>query len=90
MSHGIDWQVLLLAAVTVLIVVLFFRFMICATWDRGFRLVEIIQNWPSIRRARAEADAKAGRIPAWKQTARIVLPTLLILLLAYFAWRRFG
>jgi hypothetical protein len=53
------------------------------------RLVGTIQNWPQIRRAMVEAEARSGgRYPFWLRALRAALILSMIGLMAYVVWRR--
>ncbi len=90
MSAGLDWSTWLLALAVIALFVAFFWLVGRALLDYARRLVEIIQNWPQIRRGMVEAEVRAGgRYPLWFRAVRVLLIVALIGLAALLLWRRF-
>jgi hypothetical protein len=91
MSELPDWTIWLLAAAVIALFAWFF-------WSTGVemlrfsgRLTGLIQNWPQVRRAMVEQEARAGgRFPLWYRAARVVLVLAMVGFAAYFIWRRFS
>ncbi len=53
-------------------------------------LLALIQNWPQIRRAMVEGEARSGgRYPFWFRAVRVSLILAMMGLLALVLWRRF-
>jgi hypothetical protein len=71
---------------------LFFFLAVGRVWlGSARRLVETIQNWPQIRRAMVEAEARAGgRYPFWLRAVRVLLILSMLGLVALLVWRRPG
>lgn len=90
-SSGNDWGLWLLAALVVLLFVTFFGSIGVALYNRLRRLLGLIEAAPEHRRARVEAEAKAGgRYPFWLRAIRVLVILVLVVLLAIIIWRRFG
>lgn len=91
MSGGPDWLLWALAAGVVALFVFYFAFVGRTLFSSSRRLIDTIQNWPQIRRAMVEAEAKAGgRYPLWYRAVRVLLVASMIGLLALYAWYKFG
>lgn len=69
----------------------FFFFAGAAIISRFRALVTTIQNWPQIRRAMVDAEARSGgRYPFWLRAARVTVVLAAIALVAYILLRRIG
>jgi hypothetical protein len=91
MSGWPDWTVWVLAAGVLALFVGYFVFVGRTLLGSGRRLIDTIQNWPQIRRAMVEAEAKAGgRYPFWFRAVRVLLIVAMIGLLAFYAWYKFS
>ena len=91
MSGWPDWTLWALAAAVLALFVLYFAFVGRTLFSYGRRLIDTIQNWPQIRRAMVDAEAKAGgRYPFWYRAVRVLLVVAMIGLLAFYAWYKFG
>ena len=86
-----DWTLWALAAAVLALFVLYFAFVGRTLFSYSRRLIDTIQNWPQIRRAMVDAEAKAGgRYPFWYRAVRVLLVVAMIGLLAFYAWYKFG
>jgi hypothetical protein len=91
MSGWPDWTVWVLAAGVLALFVGYFVFVGRTLLGSGRRLIDTIQNWPQIRRAMVEAEAKAGgRYPFWFRAVRVLLIVAMIGLLAFYARYKFS
>lgn len=91
MSGGDDWFWWIVAALVAALFLAFFLFVGRALFDHVRSLVSTIQNWPQIRRAMVEAEAKAGgRYPWWFRAIRVTLVLTMIGLCAFLVWRKFS
>ena len=91
MSEGPDWWVWLLAAAVLALFVAFFWLVAGALWNYFRRLVDMIQNWPQIRRAMVEAEVRSGgRYPFWYRAVRVLLVLGMIGIVGFMVWRRFS
>lgn len=90
MSGGDDWVWWIVAAAVAVIFISYFVFVGRALLGHFLSLVSTIQNWPQIRRAMVEAEAKAGgRYPFWFRAIRVTLVLAMIGLAAFLIWRKF-
>ena len=91
MSSWPDWTLWVLAAAVVALFVTYFVWTGGVLFSSARRLIDTVQNWPQIRRAMVEAEAKAGgRYPFWYRAVRVLLVVAMIGLLAFYAWYKFG
>ena len=60
MSEGPDWTLWLLAAAVLALFGGYFLWVGRTMFGSARQLIDTIQNWPQIRRAMVEAEAKAG------------------------------
>lgn len=91
MSSLPDWTIWPLAAAIVALFGWFFWHVGASMIETLRRLGTTIQNWPQIRRAMTEAEAKAGgRYPWWFRTIRVLLIVAMIGLCAFLVWRKFS
>jgi hypothetical protein len=86
-----DWMVWLLALAVCALFGFFFWHVGVGLFDYGRRLIDTIQNWPQIRRAMVEAEARSGgRYPLWFRTVRVSLVLAMIGLMVLLVWRKLG
>ena len=91
MSAWPDWSLWALMAGVLALFAGYFLWVGRTMFGSARRLIDTIQNWPQIRRAMVEAEAKAGgRYPFWYRAVRVVLVVTMIGLLAFYAWYKFG
>lgn len=91
MSSGPDWIWWLVAALLVAGFAWYFWHAGRSIW-KGFRaVIDTIQNWPQVRRAMAEAEARGGgRYPFWLRAVRGALVLAMIGLVSVLLWRKFS
>jgi len=86
-----EWTVWLLAAAVGALFLGVFGYLLASFFRDGRRLIDTIQNWPQIRRAMVEAEARSGgRYPLWFRLVRVFLILAMVGLLALVLWRRLG
>jgi hypothetical protein len=86
-----DWTVWLLALAVCALFGFFFWFVGAELLGYGRRLIDTIQNWPQIRRAMVEAEARSGgRYPFWFRAVRVFLVLAMIGLMVLLVWRKLG
>ena len=91
MSEFPDWAVWPLAVGVVALFVWYFWHVVRSVLEGLIGTVRTIQNWPQIRRAMVEAEARAGgRYPLWYRAARVLCLSLIVGLAAYLIYRRFA
>ena len=90
MSSGPDWFWWIVAAVVAGLFIAYFVFVGRTLLGHFGSLVSTIQNWPQIRRAMVEAEARAGgRYPLWFRAIRVTLVLAMVGLAAFLIWRKF-
>ena len=90
MSGGEIWVWWIVAALVTALFIAYFAFVGRELFGTMRSLVATIQNWPQIRRAMVEAEAKAGgRYPFWFRAIRVTLVLAMIGLAAVLVWRKF-
>ena len=91
MTGGSDWFWWVVAALVAGLLGAYFLFTGAVMISSFRRLVETVQNWPQVRRAMVEAEARAGgRYPFWLRAARVIVVLSAIALVAYMVLRRIG
>ena len=91
MSGGEDWFWWIVAAAVAVIFIAYFVFVGRALFGHMLAVVSTIQNWPQIRRAMVEAEAKAGgRYPFWFRAVRVSLILAMVSLVVLLVWRKFS
>jgi len=91
MSDGDNWFWWLVAALVAAGFIAYFVHVGTALFSSMRSLVSTIQNWPQIRRAMVEAEARAGgRYPWWFRAIRVTLVLAMVGLLAFLLWRKFA
>jgi hypothetical protein len=91
MSDLPDWTVWLLAVALVALFGWFFWHVATSMLGAGRQIVATIQNWPQVRRAMADAEARSGgRYPFWFRAMRVLLILALIGLMLLLLWRKLG
>ena len=89
MTSGSDWFWWIVAALVAALFGAFFVLTGAHIISSVRTLVSTIQNWPQIRRAMVEAEARrGGRYPFWLRAVRATLILSMIGLMAYVVWRR--
>lgn len=90
MTGGPDWIWWIVAAAVAVLFIGYFVFVGRALFGHMLSIVSTIQNWPQIRRAMVDGEARSGgRYPFWLRFARKGLIVLTLMLVAYIIWRRF-
>ena len=91
MTGGQDWFWWIVAAAVAALFIGFFVYVGRELFAHVRSLVSTIQNWPQIRRAMVEAEAKAGgRYPFWLRAVRATLILAMVGLMALLIWRKFS
>jgi len=91
MTSGSDWFWWVVAALVAGLLGAYFLFTGAVMISSFRRLVETVQNWPQVRRAMVEAEARSGgRYPFWLRAARVTVVLSAIALVAYMVLRRIG
>jgi hypothetical protein len=86
-----DWPVWLLAIGVAALFIGYFWWTGGALIGAFRSLVRFIEDWPQIRRAMVEAEARSGgRYPLWLRAARVTILLSFVALLVFVAWRKFG
>lgn len=86
-----DWLVWPLAALLAAVFLLYFWHSFASIIATLRRLVDLVQNWPQVRRRMAEAEAASGgRAPFWLRTVRVLLIFAMIGLVILIVWRKFA
>jgi len=89
MIGGQDWFWWIVAAAVAALFIGYFVFVGRALFGHMLSVVSTIQNWPQIRRAMVEAEAKAGgRYPFWFRAIRVTLILAMVGLMALLIWRK--
>ncbi|WP_421759874.1 hypothetical protein [Devosia sp.] len=91
MSDMPDWLAWILAAVLLALFGWYFWHTGRTMFDAMRHLISTIENWPQIRRAMVDAEARTprGRYPFWFRAIRVVLILALVGLLVLVLWRKF-
>lgn len=91
MTSGSDWFWWIVAALVAALFGAFFVLTGAHIISSVRTLVSTIQNWPQIRRAMVDAEARSGgRYPFWLRAARVTVVLAAIALVAYILLRRIG
>lgn len=92
MSALPDWTIWALAAAVTALLLIYFLAVGRAILTTARWLIEMIQNWPQIRRAMVEAEVQSsgGRYPLWFRAARVFVVLAIIVLTGIMLWRLFG
>jgi uncharacterized membrane protein YqiK len=89
MSGMPDWIAWILAALLVVLFGLFFWHTGVALYRSARHLIDTIQNWPQIRRAMVDAEARSGgRYPLWFRAVRVLLVLAMLGFAALLIWRK--
>jgi len=89
MTGGPDWIWWIVAAAVAALFIGYFVFVGRTLFGHMLAIVSTIQNWPQIRRAMVDAEARSGgRYPFWLRAVRTTLILSMIGLMAYVVWRR--
>lgn len=89
MSGQLDWTILPLAVGLCALFAWFFWRVGASMLHVGRLLVQTIQDWPQIRRAMVEQEARSGgRFPFWLRAARVLLIIAMIGLVLLLVWRK--
>ena len=84
-----DWTVWGLAAVVAGIFAWFFWHSAVTLYRYLRQVVDLIQNWPQVRRRMVEAEAQTGgRYPLWFRATRVLLVLAMIAFAALLVWRK--
>jgi uncharacterized membrane protein YqiK len=92
MTSGLpDWTVWVLAAVVAGLFGWFFWHTGVSLYRSGRQVVDLIQNWPQVRREMVEAEVRSGgRYPLWFRAVRVLLVLAMIGFAIVLIWRKLG
>jgi len=89
MGSGPDWIWWIVATAVAALFIAYFVFVGRTLLGHFGSLIHTIQNWPQIRRAMAEAEARVGgRYPLWFRAVRVSLILAMVGLMAFLLLRK--